>query len=165
MFGYEFTKRFTYLLWNKTYKTADTSALHKAPGSSEYYTVPPTQWYKQPSHFERNYLALLHSQLTIHSTGNKQGGRKTDDLPQRFGIHHNVKLINKRLVFWWPPLTFSWYLFFVLMQIDFVLRLRKINDHSKNINNRVMRKISFMILFDQNICDRWVALCSLYLLL
>ena len=41
------------------------------------------------------FTALLHVQLTIYSTGDEKGLRKTDDLTQRFGFLHNGKQLAK----------------------------------------------------------------------
>ena len=112
------------------------------------------------------FTELLHSQLTVYSNSDEQGWRKTDNLPQRFGLLHYGKQITKRLIFWCSPLTFDWNLFFVFMWLNsmysFVLSLMKINYDSKNPNNCVM-KIYFQswFLFDWKICDSWVILCNL----
>ena len=53
------------------------------------------------------FLDLSYIRLTIYSTGYEQDFLKPGDLPQRFGLLHNVEPLTERLVFLCFPLTFS----------------------------------------------------------
>ena len=52
------------------------------------------------------FPALLHDRLTIYSTGDLKGLRKTNDLPQQFSLLHYGKQIAKCLDFQCSLLTF-----------------------------------------------------------
>ena len=52
-------------------------------------------------------MAMFQAQLNGYSTITKNVVGKIVDLPQWFGLLSHIKLINKLLVFWFSPLTFS----------------------------------------------------------
>ena len=53
------------------------------------------------------FPALSYDWLTGYSTDDKKGWRKTDHLPQQFGLLQGVKPISNRPVFQCSPLSFS----------------------------------------------------------
>ena len=55
------------------------------------------------------FLASSHARLNLCSTGGDQGGWKTSQFTAVVWLIQNVKQIDKRLVFWCPPLSFAWY--------------------------------------------------------
>ena len=122
------------------------------------------------------FLALSHARLTICSTGDKQGWRKNDDLPQRFVFLHNGKQINKLLVFMCSYLAFSSYrpvLVWLYSTHCFVLCLRIKYDDSKNRKNVLWDQFQSWFWFDQKYTwlvscwfdqkNMWQVICPLYL--
>ena len=54
------------------------------------------------------FTALSHNRLTTYITSDELGRRKTEDLPQWFGLLHNIIVSDKRLVFTCSPIKFAW---------------------------------------------------------
>ena len=78
----------------------------------------PHQWYQWPQNFECHVSALLYAQLTIYSTGDKQGWRGNKNSLKRFGLLHNRKPLAKRLVLRFLPLKFSQFLALILVDTE-----------------------------------------------
>ena len=81
---------------------------------------------------------------TVPETINVVG--KTVHLPQLFGLLHNGKQIDKRLVFRFSPLTFAWYFCFLCDSIRCIHFFKSEDKYYDSINRNNCVMITILIV-------------------